>query len=676
VFFIQLTYINPTLFLTPSRDDRTGSGFANNTTPETQNLYRLLAIRAFACAGDFFTKSGNAALGTLYSSYATNFTNLIRTMNGNPWYSSFGLHAGADAVNAGFLTQDEMNGIANGPISDIVILPSQSNFNQYFILQALSGLGQLDRGVESIRIIWGAIVTAGATTFWETSHPSWVDLFPSGPAPPAAEQSGWVSYCHPWSSGPTPWLSKWILGIRPLEPGYTRTLIAPHIAHTMKGVSGSVGTPHGSIILDITRAVNNLSMARLYIILPSGINEAVVRLSSILLQRILGVNTLNEKDLSTLVIDGDYNPSIVYSSEAPLLDESNPVLGRAASLEFILEGGTEHSLLISTQVIGTTPSWKPLESPFPPPTWPGQFIGSDYETQGNWVNKYGADGYVLFGYDVQSIASDPFCGLSDENTDMTLQCLDPGATIQKILFASFGAGVKGQCGSFTLGSCNSNNSLSVVSNDCLGKNSCTISPTNDHFGGDPCPGTSKQLWVTAHCSTGNGTQPGSSIPPTDRVKIPNYVTYARAVNYDGYCGANFNWNSSTTDQRALQDPSNPSGFRKIGLTQPCGCPTSPVDILLTDQAKASGKRYKLSLYFVDWAPSPSCQAYDGTQRSQEVYLLTGYPNLNPFTPRQALTDFSGGIWMSYDLVGDARVRISTIKGGFAVLSALAFDSFE
>ena len=587
------------------------------------------------------------------------------------WYSTFGLHAGADAVNAGFLTQDEMNGIASGPISDVVALPSQSNFNQYFILQALAGLGQLDRGVESIRIIWGSIVTAGATTFWETSHPSWVDLFPSGPAPPAAEQSGWVSYCHPWASGPTPWLTKWILGIRPVEPGYSRVLIAPHVAHSMHGVSGSLGTPHGIIQINATRAAEGQSTAKLHIVLPLGVNEAIVRLSSVLLKRLLGVNQLD--DLSTIFIDG-YQMSIVYPEDAPLIDESSISLGRAATVEIKVKGGMEHDFRISTKDASTSAlKWEPLGSPFPPPSWPGQFLGSDSETQGNWIGKYGSDGYVLFGFDVQSVASDPFCGVIDENNDMTLQCLDTGATIQKILFASFGSGVSGQCGSYSAGSCNSNNSMSVVSNDCLGKNACTITPSNDHFGGDPCPGTSKRLWVTAHCSVGNGTQPGSTNPPTDRSKIPSYVTFARAVNYDGYCGKNFNWNASTMESRALQDPANPNGSRKIGFTQPCGCPTSPVDILLTDEAKASGKRYTLSAYFVDYAPSPSCQAYDGTQRSQEIYLLTGYPDLNPLTPRQALTDFKDGIWFSYNLVGDARVRISTIKGDFAVLSAIAFD---
>ena len=59
-------------------------------------------------------------------------------MGGSPWYGAFGLHARAEAVTAGFLTPAEAAGVAAGPLGDIVKLPSQSNFNQYFILQTSS----------------------------------------------------------------------------------------------------------------------------------------------------------------------------------------------------------------------------------------------------------------------------------------------------------------------------------------------------------------------------------------------------------------------------------------------------------------------------------------------------------------------------------------------------------
>eukprot|EP00662_Eupelagonemidae_sp_cell21_P001189 gene1189-15364_t len=36
------------------------------------------------------------------------------------------------------------------------------------------------------------------------------------------------SMCHPWSSGVTAWMTRGMLGLAPLEPGYARYLAAPH----------------------------------------------------------------------------------------------------------------------------------------------------------------------------------------------------------------------------------------------------------------------------------------------------------------------------------------------------------------------------------------------------------------------------------------------------------------
>jgi len=55
------------------------------------------------------------------------------------------------------------------------------------------------------------------------------------------------------------------------------------------------------------------------------------------------------------------------------------------------------------------------------------------------------------------------------------------------------------------------------------------------------------------------------------------------------------------------------------------------------------------------------------------YTLTGYPALNPLTPRQLLADFGAGVWLTYELEGDFRFRVSNVRGEYGVLSALAFD---
>ena len=70
----------------------------------------------------------------------------------------------------------------------------------------------------------------------------------------------------------------------------------------------------------------------------------------------------------------------------------------------------------------------------------------------------------------------------------------PGFLISSIVFASFG-NPKGSCGSFVTSTCNSINSVAVVSSLCIGKKSCAIPATRAQFGGDPCTGVLKSLAV-------------------------------------------------------------------------------------------------------------------------------------------------------------------------------------
>ncbi|KAH7685343.1 Beta-galactosidase protein [Dioscorea alata] len=82
--------------------------------------------------------------------------------------------------------------------------------------------------------------------------------------------------------------------------------------------------------------------------------------------------------------------------------------------------------------------------------------------------------------------------------EVRLQC-HQGKRISAIDFASYGT-PNGDCASYSIGSCHSNASKSVVQEACLGKNTCSISVSAMQFGGDPCPETSKSLLVAAICS--------------------------------------------------------------------------------------------------------------------------------------------------------------------------------
>jgi hypothetical protein len=276
------------------------------------------------------------------------------------------------------------------------------------------------------------------------------------------------------------------------------------------------------------------------------------------------------KELNTLTVinmetgeEIDFN-AMLPSSTSPVLDEtSNLPLTRANSVEINLPSG-QHSLLVyfSDYKTKQIAPWASLESPFPPPSWPGSFVGADLVTKGNWIGKYGADGYILFGYS------------------------KTGGNLDKL-------------------------------------------------------------------------------PPY----IHSYTVWG--PDNSGFNSNTFTWVQNSTDARALQDPLIPRE-RKLGGLSPDGSGSALVDVFVTNQNES----FFISIYVCDFGPNPKWS--DGQtmdlERTMEIYLLTGYPELVPLVPRQYLRDFQNGQWLVYEILGNFRFRISTIRGEYAVASAIMFDT--
>jgi hypothetical protein len=54
------------------------------------------------------------------------------------------------------------------------------------------------------------------------------------------------SLCHGWSSGPVPFLSRHIMGVRVLEPGCKKLEIKPNLGD-LKYIRGTYPTPYGDV---------------------------------------------------------------------------------------------------------------------------------------------------------------------------------------------------------------------------------------------------------------------------------------------------------------------------------------------------------------------------------------------------------------------------------------------
>ena len=134
-----------------------------------------------------------------------------------------------------------------------------STFWGYYTLQALAKTNDYTDALNIIRNYWGLMIKFGATTFWEHFDVDWTDnavpideIVPEGKRDIHAEFGCFcykqlrLSLCHGWASGPTAFLSKNILGVECIKPGYKEVRITPHLGD-LKWVEGTYPTPYGNI---------------------------------------------------------------------------------------------------------------------------------------------------------------------------------------------------------------------------------------------------------------------------------------------------------------------------------------------------------------------------------------------------------------------------------------------
>ncbi len=82
---------------------------------------------------------------------------------------------------------------------------------------------------------WSYMLYHGATSFWETIKGS-------------ADFAGGGSLCHGWSAIPVYFYQAYILGIKPLEPGFRSFKLDP-VVSVIDKASGRVPTPYGDLIV-------------------------------------------------------------------------------------------------------------------------------------------------------------------------------------------------------------------------------------------------------------------------------------------------------------------------------------------------------------------------------------------------------------------------------------------
>ncbi len=163
----------------------------------------------------------------------------------------------AMAVLAGLLDAEQTNEavLKNGGAAGM------STFMGYYILLAMAKAGDYTGALKMIREYWGGMLKLGATSFWEDFDIDWMqNAAPIDRLPREGEIDVHASYgrfcytgyrhslCHGWASGPTAWLSRYVLGVAFLEAGGKKVRIQPHLGD-LNWVEGTYPTPYGVIRL-------------------------------------------------------------------------------------------------------------------------------------------------------------------------------------------------------------------------------------------------------------------------------------------------------------------------------------------------------------------------------------------------------------------------------------------
>ena len=140
-----------------------------------------------------------------------------------------------------------------------------------YVMDALSTTGHLE---EAYRLLlqrecpsWLYPVTMGATTIWER----WDSMLPDGTINPGQM----TSFNHYALGAVADWMHRSIGGIAPLEPGYSKVLIAPRPGGDIGWARTCLETSHGKI--SVSWSCDGDGPVELEVVVPEGVT-ALVRL--------------------------------------------------------------------------------------------------------------------------------------------------------------------------------------------------------------------------------------------------------------------------------------------------------------------------------------------------------------------------------------------------------------
>lgn len=188
---------------------------------ETAEAYRRMAEGMAAAAHDVFWDSEKQAYKTYagQEAMADHYAELVQ---------SLALRAGVPSA----AQREQLLELLSQPNNAMVTTTLGMAVLKYeAMLDSSAEYGR--RALAQMKEQWQRMLFAGATTFWETTA-GHADMMRSG------------SLCHGFSATPAYVFQAYVLGIKPIKPGFASFQVRP-VFGDLANASGTVPTPHGDI---------------------------------------------------------------------------------------------------------------------------------------------------------------------------------------------------------------------------------------------------------------------------------------------------------------------------------------------------------------------------------------------------------------------------------------------
>ncbi len=156
-------------------------------------------------------------------------------------------YANMFAILFGYLSSEQTIRVRQSVLLNDDCRPITTPFMKFYELLAMGEAGIYSQMHQFLTSYWGGMLNLGCDTFWETYDPA-----QQGTEHYAMYGKPYgKSLCHAWGAGPIILFGRYYLGVQPTSPGYQTFLVEPH-TNGLKNLRGSVPTPDGSILVEIT----------------------------------------------------------------------------------------------------------------------------------------------------------------------------------------------------------------------------------------------------------------------------------------------------------------------------------------------------------------------------------------------------------------------------------------